>query len=466
MRSKRQKTQLELAFPAVVAGEARDDRWGGTEFRAAKPATESPAVMGPSMEDVLDRENLTKALRMVRRNKGAPGIDGMTVDDLPAYLREQWPAIRDRLLQGAYAPQPVRRVMIPKVSGGERPLGIPTALDRLIQQAVLQVLQRQWDPTFSEHSFGFRPGRSAHQAVARAQEYVAAGHGWVVDLDLEKFFDRVNHDRLMAQVAKRVADKRLLKLIRGFLTAGAMEGGVASPVLAKAGMQGTPQGGPLSPLLSNLVLDELDRELEKRGHRFVRYADDCNIYVRSERAGQRVMASVTRFVEGKLKLKVNAAKSAVAQPWQRQFLGFSLTADAPPKRTIAPKARARFQRKVRGLSRRTRGKSLKQMIDDLAPYLVGWRGYFGFCETPSLLVRLDQWTRRRLRAVVWHQWKRGRTRYRNLRRRGVNHGLAARTAGSAHGPWRLSGSKALHLALPNAFFASLGLPSLQRSHAA
>jgi RNA-directed DNA polymerase len=461
MRNKRQKNQLELAFPTMVAGEVRRDGRGGTEFRATKPTTESPATMGVSMEDVLDRENLRKALRAVRRNKGAPGTDEMTVDELPVHLEEHWPAIRDQLLQGAYAPQPVRRVMIPKVSGGERPLGIPTVLDRLIQQAVLQALQPRWDPTFSEQSYGFRPGRSAHQAVARAQEYVAAGHAWVVDLDLAQFFDRVNHDRLMAQVAKRVDDKRLLKLIRGFLTAGAMEGGVASPTV-----QGTPQGGPLSPLLSNLVLDELDRELEKRCHHFVRYADDCNIYVCSERAGQRVMASVTQFVESKLKLKVNAAKSAVAQPWQRQFLGFSLTAGERPKRAIAPKARARFKQKVRELTGRTRGRNLKQMIEDLTPYLRGWRGYFGFCETPTVLARLDRWTRRRLRAVVWKQWRRGKTRYRNLRRRGVDHGLAARTAGSAHGPWRLSDSKALHVALPNAHFVSLGLPPLQVSYAA
>ena len=460
MRNKRPKNQLELAFPPMVAGEARRSGRGGTEFRAARPATESPAVVGPSMEEVLDQENLTKALQAVRRNKGAPGIDGMTVEEFPAYLEEHLPAIRDQLLSGTFAPQPVRRVMIPKASGGERPLGIPTVLDRHIQQAALQVLQGCWDQTFSDHSFGFRPGRSAHQAVARAQEYVAAGHAWVVDIDLAQFFDRVNHDRLMAQVAKRVTDKRLLKLIRGFLTAGVMEGGVASLTV-----QGTPQGGPLSPLLSNLVLDELDRELEKRRHHFVRYADDCNIYVRSERAGQRVMAGITRFVEDKLKLEVNAAKSAVAQPWQRQFLGFRLTTGEQPKRGIAPKARARFKQRVRELTGRTRGRSLQQMIDDLAPYLTGWRGYFGFCETPTVLERLDGWTRRRLRAVVWKQWRRGKTRYRNLRRRGVDPDLAARTAGSPHGPWRLSRSPALHIALPNAHFASLGLPSLHDTHA-
>ncbi len=461
MRNKRQKTQLELAFPAVVAGEARHVEGRGTEFRAAGPTPESPAVVGPRMEEVLDRENLRKALRAVRRNKGAPGMDGMTVDELPAHLEEHWPALRDRLLGGTYTPQPVRRVMIPKVSGGERPLGIPTVVDRLIQQAVLQVLQRQWDPTFSEHSYGFRPGRSAHQAVARAQEHVAAGHGWVVDLDLAQFFDRVNHDRLMARVAQRVEDKRLLKLIRGFLTAGVMEGGVVGPTV-----EGTPQGGPLSPLLSNLVLDELDRELERRGHCFVRYADDCNIYVRSERAGQRVMAAVTRFVEGRLKLKVNAAKSAVARPGQRQFLGFSLTAGKKAKRRIAPKARARFKQRVRELTCRTGGRSLEQMIEDLSRYLTGWQGYFGFCQTPSVLQALDQWIRRRLRAVAWKHWKRSKTRYRALRRRGVDHVLAAQTAGSAHGPWRISASPALHIALPNAYLAASGLPSLHASHAA
>jgi len=461
MRNKRQKTQLELAFPAVVAGEARHVEGRGTEFRAAGPTPESPAVVGPRMEEVLDRENLRKALRAVRRNKGAPGMDGMTVDELPAHLEEHWPALRDRLLGGTYTPQPVRRVMIPKASGGERPLGIPTVVDRLIQQAVLQVLQRQWDPTFSEHSYGFRPGRSAHQAVARAQEHVAAGHGWVVDLDLAQFFDRVNHDRLMARVAQRVEDKRLLKLIRGFLTAGVMEGGVVGPTV-----EGTPQGGPLSPLLSNLVLDELDRELERRGHCFVRYADDCNIYVRSERAGQRVMAAVTRFVEGRLKLKVNAAKSAVARPGQRQFLGFSLTAGKKAKRRIAPKARARFKQRVRELTCRTGGRSLEQMIEDLSRYLTGWQGYFGFCQTPSVLQALDQWIRRRLRAVAWKHWKRSKTRYRALRRRGVDHVLAAQTAGSAHGPWRISASPALHIALPNAYLAASGLPSLHASHAA
>ena len=344
---------------------------------------------------------------------------------------------------------------IPKASGGIRPLGIPTVLDRFIQQAVMQVLQADWDGTFSETSFGFRPGRSAHQAVEQAQAYIAAGHGFVVDIDLEKFFDRVNHDILMGLVAKRVADKRLLKLIRGFLTAGAMDGGIVSPT-----EEGTPQGGPLSPLLSNLMLDVLDKELEKRGHRFVRYADDCNIYVRSQRAGERVMAGIEKFLTKRLKLKVNKAKSAVAKPSARKFLGFSFTGGREPRRRIAPQAIARFKAKVRELTRRTRGRSLPQTSKELSTYLVGWRGYFGFCQTPSVLRALDEWIRRRVRAIAWKQWKRGPARFAELRRRGVGRDLAAQTAGSPHGPWRLAASPALHMALPIAAFRSLGLPSV------
>ncbi len=459
--TKRQKIQLELAFPTGAGGEAPSPDGAGTEVGAAATGGESPAVFGATIEEVLDRETVKKALRQVRRNKGAPGVDGMTVAELPVYLKEHWPAIRDQLLRGTYKPQPVRRVEIPKPGGGKRPLGIPTVLDRFIQQAVLQVLQRDWDPTFSEHAYGFRPGRSAHQAVAAAQAYIAAGHRWVVDIDLEKFFDRVNHDRLMGAVAERVSDKRLRTLIRGFVVAGVMEDGLVGPT-----EEGTPQGGPLSPLLSNLVLDELDRELEKRGHRFVRYADDCNIYVRSERAGRRVMASVARFLESKLKLKVNAAKSAVARPWQRQFLGFSFTSGEQPKRRIAPQALARFKERLRELTRRTRGVSLTRMIEDLAVYLIGWRGYFGFCETPSVLQALERWIRRRLRCVLWKQWKRGRTRFAELRRHGLGKTRAAKTAGSALGPWRLSKSRSLGIALPNAYFRSLGLPPLVEPPAA
>jgi RNA-directed DNA polymerase len=404
---------------------------------------------------IVERDNLRKALAHVKRNKGAAGIDGMSLDALAPHLKEHWPAIRTQLLEGTYKPQPVRRVEIPKASGGTRSLGIPTVLDRFIQQAVLQVLQADWDPTFSEHSFGFRPKRSAHQAVARAQELIASGHGIVVDIDLEKFFDRVNHDILMGLVAKRVADKRVLKLIRGFLTAGVLMDGLVGPT-----EEGTPQGGPLSPLLSNLMLDVLDKELERRGLNFVRYADDCNIYVRSQRAGERVMASIEAFLAKRLKLKVNKAKSAVARPVKRKFLGFSFTNRKQPRRRIAPPSLTRFRSRVRELTRRTRGKSLAQIVKELNAYLIGWRGYFGFCETPSTLSELDQWTRRRLRALVWKQWRHGPNRFVELRRCGVGRVMAAQTASSPRGPWRLSASPVLSMALSNAFFKSLGLATV------
>ena len=316
----RQNIQSNLDFSSSPTGEARRAGREGSESLRTTSVPESPARTDRMMEEIVERENLKEALRRVKANKGAPGVDGMTVDQLGDYLKQHWPAIREQLLSGTYRPKPVKRVEIPKPDGGVRKLGIPTVLDRFIQQAVMQVLQRRWDPEFSDHSYGFRPGRSAHQAVAQAQQYITEGCGWCVDLDLEKFFDRVNHDRLMAQIAKRVDDKRLLKLIRAFLNAGVMENGLISP-----SVEGTPQGGPLSPLLSNIVLDELDRELERRGHRHVRYADDCNIYVRSERAGQRVMKSITRFITQRLKLKVNETKSAVARPQERKFLGFSFT---------------------------------------------------------------------------------------------------------------------------------------------
>ncbi|MEO6779836.1 MAG: group II intron reverse transcriptase/maturase [Bradyrhizobium sp.] len=451
----RQKNQIELNLGTGARGEAPNAAAQEIEARAAKTCLERPAAAGPSMEAVVERENLKEALARVKRNKGAAGIDGMSVDDLPAYLKEHWPAIRAQLLDGAYKPQPVRRVEIPKASGGMRLLGIPTVLDRLIQQAVMQVLQADWDGTFSETSFGFRPKRSAHQAVERAQAYIASGHGFVVDIDLEKFFDRVNHDILMGLVAKRVADKRLLKLVRGFLTAGVMEGGLVSPT-----EEGTPQGGPLSPLLSNLMLDVLDKELEKRGHRFVRYADDCNIYVRSQKAGERVMAGIEKFLAKRLKLKVNKAKSAVAKPSVRKFLGFSFTGGREPRRRIAPQAIARFKAKIRELTRRTAGQSLVQVAKELSTYLVGWRGYFGFCQTPSVLRKLDEWIRRRLRAIAWKQWKHGPARFAKLRRCGIGRDLAAQTAGSPRGPWRLAASPALTMALSNALLGSLGVASV------
>ncbi|MGY0570753.1 group II intron reverse transcriptase/maturase [Bradyrhizobium sp. RDM12] len=451
----RQKNQVELNLGTGAEGEARSAAAREPEACTAEACLERPAVAGPSMEDVVGRENLKAALARVKRNKGAAGVDGMTVGELPAYLKEHWLTIRVQLLDGTYKPQPVRRAEIPKASGGLRPLGIPTVLDRFIQQAVMQVLQADWDGTFSETSFGFRPGRSAHQAVERAQAYIASGHTVVVDIDLEKFFDRVNHDILMGLIAKRVADKRLLKLIRSFLNAGVLEGGLVSPT-----EEGTPQGGPLSPLLSNLMLDVLDKELEKRGHRFVRYADDCNIYVRSQKAGERVLAGIERFLEKRLKLKVNRAKSAVAKPSIRKFLGFSFTREPLPRRRIAPQAIARFKARVRELTRRTCGQSLAQTVKELSRYLIGWRGYFGFCQTPSVMRALDEWIRRRLRAIAWKQWKRGPARFAELRRRGVGRVLAAKTAGSPRGPWRLSNSPALNIAVPKALFGSLGLASI------
>jgi RNA-directed DNA polymerase len=451
---KRQNTQSELDFS--LRGEARKAGRQEVESLSAMDEPESPANTRRIMEEVCERENLREALQRVKSNKGSAGVDGMTVYDLSAYLKEHWPVIREQLLNGTYEPKPVRRVEIPKPDGGGvRKLGIPTVLDRFVQQAVMQVLQRQWDPTFSQHSYGFRPRRSAHQAVAQAQQYIAAGYGWVVDLDLEKFFDRVNHDKLVGQIARRVEDKRLLKLIRAFLNAGVMENGLVSP-----SVEGTPQGGPLSPLLSNLVLDELDRELERRGHRFVRYADDSNIYVRSERAGHRVMESITQFITHKLKLKVNESKSAVARPQERKFLGFSFTAGPDVKRIIAPKALERFKQRIREITRRAKGVSIKTTMEELASYLRGWRGYFGFCETPEVLIALTGWVRRRLRAALWRQWKTPRRRRAALIARGVKGRLASNTAGSGRGPWHLARSKALSLGLSNAYFRSLGLPSL------
>ena len=458
MSGQRQKNRPEqgvLAFPAEGRSDAPKAVAKGTETLMAKHRTESLAGTERLMEEVCELENCKQALQRVKANKGSPGIDGMTVDELPEYLKQHGLEIGEQLRNGTYQPQPVRRVEIPKPDGsGMRKLGIPRALDRFVQQAVLQVLQKRWDPTFSEHSHGFRPGRSAASG-ARGAQYIAEGHRWVVDLDLEKFFDRVNHDRLLAAVAERVADKRMLKLIRAFLKAGVMEDGLVSSM-----DEGTPQGGPLSPLLSNLVLDELDRELERRGHRFVRYADDCNIYVGSERAGQRVMESVTHFISHRLKLKVNQRRAPWLNRGKGSFSDLGFTSEREPRRRIAPKAIARFKARIREQTRRTRGISLTQMVTQIATYLRGWLGYFADCQTPSVLRTLESWLRRRLRSVVWTQWKRGRTRFRELRKRGVGKDLAAQTAGSPHGPWRIANSPALSIALPNAYLAKLGLPPM------
>ena len=456
MGRKRQKNQYELAFMLETGSEApTNDR--RVELPVAKQELESGGTSERLMEEICKPENMRRALMCVQENEGAPGIDGMTVRELPRYLKKHWPKHREELLSGTYKPKPARRKEIPKPDGGKRDLSIPCVLDRMIQQAMLQVLQERWDPTFSEHSYGFRPGRSQHQAVARAQEYIAEGNRVVVDLDLEKFFDRVNHDILMGRVAKREKDKRLLKLIRAFLNAGVvMEDGVVIPT-----EEGTPQGGPLSPLLSNLMLDDLDRELERRGHCFVRYADDCNVYVRTERAGQRVMKGISEFITKKLKLKVNGEKSAVAAPWTRKFLGFSFTSGKEPKRRIAPKAKKRFKERVREITQRNRGVSMRQRVIELAQYLVGWIAYFGFCETPSVLKELDSWIRRHLRCAQWKHWKTCKARYKALRRLGITDPVDLRKlACCSRGPWPISHYSILTRALPNAYFDSLGLPRL------
>ena len=456
MDDKQQKIQYSLAFGAEDKGETPTGHIEGTESPPATDTSERPADDEYLMEKVCETANILTALKHVCRNKGAPGADGMAVEDLHAHLETHWPGIRDRLLSGTYRPQPVRRVEIPKPGGGVRKLGIPSVLDRLIQQAVLQILQPRWDSTFSENSFGFRPGRSAHQAVAKAQSYIEHGYGTVVDIDLEKFFDNVNHDILMSLVAKRECDKRLLKLIRSFLTAGILENGLVS-----RNEEGTPQGGPLSPILSNLMLDVLDRELESRKLHFVRYADDCNIYVRSLRAGQRVMETVTSFLKRKLKLKVNPEKSAVGKPSKRKFLGFSFQVSKDTvKRRLAPKTIERYKDRIREITARNRGISLTRMTTELARYINGWRGYFGFCQTPSVLQRLEQWTRRRFRLVAWKQWKTRQRRFTELANRGTASVLAASAAGSSLGPWRVSRSLPLHIALDNLTLAHMGLPSL------
>jgi RNA-directed DNA polymerase len=410
------------------------------------------------MDAVVERENMIEALRRVERNKGAAGIDEMPVSELRPYLNAHWSHIKEELLSGSYQPSAVREVNIPKPGGkGMRKLGIPTVVDRLIQQAMHQVLSPIFDPIFSNHSYGFRPGRSAHQAVLKAREYVADGRRWTVDMDLEKFFDNVNHDILMSRIGRRVGDRRVLAVIRRYLQAGTMAGGAESPR-----QEGTPQGGPLSPLLSNILLDDLDKELERRGHAFCRYADDCNIYVQSRRAGERVLASITSYLKKKLKLKVNQDKSAVGRPWQRKFLGYSMTMHKQPRLKVAPASVQRLKSKLRAEFRRGRGRNLGRFItEDLKPLLKGWINYFQLAEVKIVFEELDSWIRRKLRNNLWRQWKQFRTRARKLMFLGVPRYYAWKTAVNGHGPWRNSGSRTMNRALPSIFFEKLGLVNLQ-----
>ena len=417
--------------------------------------TERPNFKPELMEEILSRSNLELALKRVRQNKGSAGIDRMTVDELPDYLKRNWETIKQQLLQGKYKPNPVKRVEIPKPDGGVRQLGIPTVTDRFIQQAVCQILQAEYDKTFSDSSFGFRPKRSAHQAVLKAQAYQNEGYHYVVDLDLEKFFDRVNHDKLMGKIRRDIQDVRVLKLIRAYLNAGVMDNGVVS-----RSEEGTPQGGPLSPLLSNIVLDDFDHELEKRGHKFVRYADDCNIYVKTPRAGERVMKSVKEFIERKLKLKVNEKKSKVDKPTKRKFLGFSFFKIRSVKIRIAPESLVRFKDRIREITHPRRRIKFVNLIKELQGYLRGWKGYFNLAESRKILADLDSWIRHRLRSYIWQQWPKVRTRYRMLIKFGRGHDLALQTAASGKGAWRISNSPALIIAFPAKYFDKFELPRL------
>jgi len=419
-------------------------------------------LAGGLMEAIVAADNMRLAMERVRANKGSPGVDGMSVEEMPAYLRAEWRHLVERLLSGGYEPEPVRRAMIPKRSGGKRELGIPTVVDRLIQQAILQVLTPIYDPTFSPYSYGFRPGKSAHQAIEKARQHVAEGKEWVVDLDLEKFFDRVNHDMLMGELAKRVTDKRLLRLIRWYLEAGILSEGVVHER-----EEGTPQGGPLSPLLANILLDRFDRELERRGHSFCRYADDCNIYVRSQRAGERVMASVTRYLEKKLKLKVNRSKSGVDRAARRKFLGLRVIGgEGKARLSIAPESRTRLKQEVRRISKRNRGVALQVVLAELGRYTDGWVGYFHVAKTPSVFQDFDQWLRRRLRCYQWKQWKWPRTRAKALLEAKIGRYLSWGTAYGNHGPWCVAGSPAMCQALSNAALERLGFRSLLKRYQA
>jgi len=450
--------QVRQNFPdREPAGQSKQVKPVGADQRVEQsPAREEGKASAELWEQVWERQNLLSALKRVEQNGGAPGMDGMPVEELRPYLREHWLEVREKLDQQTYKPNPVRRVEIPKAEGGVRLLGIPSVVDRFLQQAVAQALTPLFEPLFSNHSYGFRPGRSAQQAIQQAQEYVQAGYEWAVDIDLEKFFDRVNHDMLMARVARVVKDKKVLKLIRAFLESGVMVNGV---VLDTG--EGTPQGGPLSPLLSNILLDDLDKELEKRGHKFVRYADDCNIYVKTQRAGERVMESMKAFLEQKLKLKVNPKKSKVDRATRVKFLGFSFyKRKGEVLIRVAARSLERFRDKLRRLTKRTRSGKLEEIIHDINQYTMGWIGYFRQANTPSVFEELDQWIRRRLRQMVWKRWKRGTTRYRNLVKLGVPKSRAALGA-VGKSPWHMAKSPVINEALSNARWRNAGLKSLK-----
>ena len=456
VKARHQTSIDQRELPLDDRGEAPVGRRSGEAGSAAHGNERSGLTSALLMERILERDNLRRALQRVRQNRGSPGVDGLTVEELPAYLREHGPTIRDQLLAGRYQPSVVTRVEIPKPDGGMRMLGIPTVVDRFIQQAVLQAVQPAIDATFSESSYGFRPGRSAHQAVREAQRLVQDGRGWVVDVDLAQFFDRVNHDILMGLVAERITDSRVRVLIRRYLEAGVMVTGV---VVER--YQGTPQGGPLSPLLANLLLDVVDRELERRGHRFVRYADDCNVYVRSRRSADRVRESLSTLY-GQLQLEINPAKSAVAPAHRRSFLGFSfwIAPGRVIKRRVAPKALAKFKDCLRAITARSGGRSLEQVVAELRGYLPGWRNYFQIAEAPSTFRKVEKWLDRRLRLVVFRQSKRGTTLYRVLRGRGVHGRWARATAAHCGRWWRMTTHGALQAAFPGSDFTSLGVPRL------
>jgi RNA-directed DNA polymerase len=454
-----EKKAYDAGAASRVADGIRESKATACQGLTAARETTSPEAK-KLMEQVVGYENLHKALRRVKSNKGAAGVDGMTVEELEPYLMEHWKRIRQELLSGEYVPQPVRRVDIPKPGGkGTRMLGIPTVVDRFIQQAVLQVLTPIFDPTFSDASYGFRPGRSQHQAIKAARKYVEAGNRWVVDMDLMKFFDRVNHDVLMSRVARRVKDRRLLKLIRGFLEAGIMLEGVV-----QGHKEGTPQGGPLSPLLSNILLDDLDKELERRGHAFCRYADDCNVYMKSEAAGERVMESVTRFLAKRLRLRVNQAKSAVERPWKRKFLGYSMTNHYKPKLIVSPESVKRLKGELREIFRRGRGRKLSKVIAEITEKLTGWATYYKLSQVKNIYEEFDKWIRRKLRCILWRQWKRPRTRTKKMIQMGLEQDRAWQSAMNGRGPWWNAGASHMNACVSAKMLYAQGLVSLLYMH--